>query len=154
PTAADKPAAKDAAINSGTNKTPATLVQFVQQDQPKQADENRRDRPSDDRRGRSGPGGGRGDASGRFGPGRGQGGRMGMRGGMGSRGYGSIVDVGSALLGLTPAGELIACQPQGDAYKELARYKVAEAGTYAYPVPAGNAIYIKEQDSVTMWSVE
>src|SRR5262249_16004648 len=81
-------------------------------------------------------------------------GRMGMRGGMGSRGYGSIVDVGSALLGLTPAGELIAFQPQGDAYKELGRYKVAEAGTYAYPVPAANAIYIKDQDSITMWFIE
>ena len=77
-----------------------------------------------------------------------------MRGGMTSRGYGSIVDVGSALLGLTPAGELIAFKPQGDAYSELARYKVAERGTYAYPVPAGNGIYIKDQDNVTLWTVD
>jgi outer membrane protein assembly factor BamB len=154
PAAADKPAAKDAAANSGANDTPARLVQFVQQDQPKQGDENRRDRPGEDRRGRPGQGGGRGEGPGRFGQGRGPGGRMGMRGGIGSRGYGSIVDVGSALLGLTPAGELIAFQPQGDAYKELARYKVADAGTYAYPVPAGNAIYIKDQDSITKWTTD
>ena len=73
---------------------------------------------------------------------------------MSRSGYGSIVDVGSALLGLTPAGELIAFKPQGDAFKELARYKVAESGTYAYPVPAGTRIYIKDKESVTLWSVE
>ena len=73
---------------------------------------------------------------------------------MGRSGYGSIVDVGPALLGLTPTGELIAFQPQGDAFKELARYKVAEGGTYAYPVPAGNGIYIKDQDNVTLWTVD
>jgi hypothetical protein len=73
---------------------------------------------------------------------------------MATRGYGSIVDVGSALLGLTPAGELIAFKPQGDAFKEFARYKVAEGGTYAYPIPAGNGIYIKDQDSVTLWTVD
>jgi hypothetical protein len=77
-----------------------------------------------------------------------------MRGGMGTRGYGSIVDVGTALLGLTPAGELIVFPPKGDAFKELARYKVADSGTYAYPVPAGNVIYIKDRDSLTQWSLE
>jgi hypothetical protein len=71
---------------------------------------------------------------------------------MATRGYGSIVDLGTALLGLTPVGELVAFQPSGDAFKELARYKVADSGTYAYPVPAGDGIYVKDQDSVTLWS--
>ena len=84
-------------------------------------------RPAPRRRsGRTGPGG--------FG--RGFGGR-GRGGGMGGRGYGSIVDVGSALVALTPAGELVVFQPAGEAFTELARYKVAERGTYAYPIPAG-----------------
>ncbi len=142
PAAAEKPEAKDAASDSRGRRIDATFVQFVQQDQPKQADEKKRDQPDENRRGRGGPG-------------RGPGGRGGgMRGGMGSRGYGSIVDVGPALLGLTPAGELVAFQPQADAFKELARYKVADSGTYAYPVPAGNAIYVKDQDSLTRWSLE
>jgi outer membrane protein assembly factor BamB len=148
PAAADKGDAKGAALESKPRLVEARLVQFVQQDQPKKAKEKKSDQPEDRRRDR-------GEGPGRFGPGRGPGGSGGgMRGGMGRSGYGSIVDVGPALLGLTPAGELIAFQPQGDAFKELGRYKVAESGTYAYPVPAGSAIYIKDQDSVTLWSLD
>lgn len=152
PAAAEKPDAKDAARNSSTHQIEATFVLFAQQEQPKQANESKREQPDEGRRGR--PGAGRGEGPGRFGPGRGPGGRGGGMRGMSRSGYGSIVDVGSALLGLTPAGELIAFQPEGDAFKELARYKVAEGGTYAYPIPAGNAIYIKDQESLTQWKFD
>ena len=59
---------------------------------------------------------------------------------MATRGYGSIVDVGSALLGLTPAGETHRLQtPQGEAFKELWPVtKSPKAASYAYPIPAGN----------------
>jgi hypothetical protein len=153
--AAEKAGTKDAARESNPRSVAVQLVQFVQQDQPKQADEKKGDQPDEGRRGRFGQGPGRGDGPGRFGPGRGPGGRGGgMRGGMSRSGYGSIVDVGPALLGLTPAGELIAFKPQGESFQELARYKVAESGTYAYPVPAGKGVYIKDKDDVTLWSVE
>lgn len=66
----------------------------------------------------------------------------------------SIVDVGSVLLALTPAGEFVTFQPAGAAYTELARYKVADGGTYAYPIPAGHGIYVKDQDSLTLWTVD
>jgi outer membrane protein assembly factor BamB len=152
PAAAEKGDTKGAAGDSNVRQVKAQFVQFVQQDQPKQADEKKGDQPEGGRRGGQGPG--RGEGPGRFGPGRGPGGRGGGMRGMATRGYGSIVDVGSALFGLTPAGELIAFKPQGDAFKELARYRVAEGGTYAYPVPAGNGIYIKDQDSMTLWTVD
>lgn len=80
------------------------------------------------------------------------GGGRGMRGGRG--GYGSIVDAGPVMLALTPAAELIAFEPSDKAYKELARIKVASGGTYAYPVVSGNRIFIKDQDSVTLWTVQ
>jgi outer membrane protein assembly factor BamB len=83
------------------------------------------------------------------GPG-GGGGRRGGRGG----GYGSIVDAGSVLLALTPASQLIAFQPADKAYTELARIKVADSPTHAYPVLSGNRIFTKDQDSVTLWTVE
>jgi hypothetical protein len=73
---------------------------------------------------------------------------------MGRSGYGSIVDAGEVMLALTPAGELVVFQPSDEAYTELARYKVAEGGTFAYPVALGNKIYIKDQDSLTLWTVE
>lgn len=85
----------------------------------------------------------------------GQGGGRGGRGGGGGRaGYGSIVDAGSVLLALTPASEMIAFQPGDKAYTELARIKVAATPTYAYPVVSGNRVFVKDQDSVVLWTVQ
>jgi outer membrane protein assembly factor BamB len=81
------------------------------------------------------------------------GGQRGGRGG-GQGGYGSIVSAGSALIGLTPSSELVVYQPSGDEFKELARYKVSQSRTFAYPIPVGNQIYIKDEDSLTMWGLK
>jgi outer membrane protein assembly factor BamB len=101
--------------------------------------------------GESQPGGGPG---GQGGPGRPGGRGPGGRGMGGGGGYGSIVDAGSVLLALTPSGELIAFEPGEKAYTELARIKVADAQTYAYPVASGNRIITKDKDSVTLWTVQ
>jgi outer membrane protein assembly factor BamB len=84
----------------------------------------------------------------------GGGGGGGRKGGMGRGGFGTIVDAGSVLLGLTPASELIAFQPTDKAYTEVARIKVADTPTYASPVPSGNRLFVKDQDSVTLWAVQ
>jgi hypothetical protein len=76
-----------------------------------------------------------------------------MRGG-GGGGFGSIVDAGSVLLALTPASQLIVFQPDEKAYTELARIKVADSPTHAYPVVSGNRIFAKDKDSVTLWTVD
>ena len=77
----------------------------------------------------------------------------GGRGGRGG-GFGSIVDAGSVLLALTPSSELIVFQPSEKAYTELARIKVANTPTHAHPVASGNRIFIKDQDSVTLWTID
>jgi outer membrane protein assembly factor BamB len=77
----------------------------------------------------------------------------GGRGGRGRGGYGSIVDAGSVLLALTPSSELIAFEPNAKAYNEIARIKIAETPTHAYPVASGNRLFIKDQDAVTLWTV-
>src|SRR4051812_49315205 len=155
--AGEKSGEKKAAERMRRNKVSVILAQFVQQDEPKKdeakkSDQNQTQRPVEGRRGRFGEGPGRGPG----GPGGTGGFRRpgGMGRGMGRSGYGSIVDVGSALLALSPAGELVVFQPSADAYKELARYKVAEGGTYAYPIPTANGIYVKDADSITLWSIE
>jgi outer membrane protein assembly factor BamB len=84
----------------------------------------------------------------------GQGQRRRRRGGGGGGGYGSIVDVGSPLLALTPNGQLTVYAPDGGSFQKLASYKVAESGTYAYPIAAGNRIYVKDQNSVTLWTID
>jgi outer membrane protein assembly factor BamB len=92
-----------------------------------------------ERRGGQPPGGGRG---------------RGMGGGMGGSGFGSIVDAGPVLLALTPAMQLLVIQPSDKEYKQLASYKVADTQTFAYPVVSGNRVFIKDQDSLTLWTIE
>jgi outer membrane protein assembly factor BamB len=86
----------------------------------------------------------------RGGRGRSRGGRRGGGGG----GYGSIVDAGSVLFALTPAGKLTVFKPGRKGLERVADYTVAGGGTYAYPVIAGNRIFIKDEDSVTSWSIQ
>ena len=72
---------------------------------------------------------------------------------LGGRGFGSIVDAGSILFALTPAGELVAFQPSDKEFKKLASYKVG-TDTYAYPVIAGAGLYLKDKDSLALWTFE
>ncbi len=104
-----------------------------------QPQDGQRRRGDGERRGPGGPGG------------RGRGGRGGRGGG---GGYGSVVDAGSVLIALTPASELVVFEPSATEFKELARYKVAETPTYAYPVASGKRIFTKDQDNVVLWTVE
>jgi outer membrane protein assembly factor BamB len=72
----------------------------------------------------------------------------------GRGGFGSIVDAGSVLLGLTAKSQLVVIEPTDKEYKELASIKVADTPTYAHPVVAGNRIFIKDQNAVTLWAIE
>jgi len=72
----------------------------------------------------------------------------------GSRGYGSVVDIGSALVALTPSGEMVVFEPSDKEFKQLAKYKVADSGAYAYPIFSGNRVFIKDKDAVTLWSLQ
>ena len=84
-------------------------------------------------------------------PGQDEGGR---RRGRGRGGYGSIVDAGPVLLALTPAGQLVVFEPGPATYTEVARIKVGESPTYAYPVLSGNRIFIKDQNDVALYTLE
>ena len=78
----------------------------------------------------------------------------GQGGGRGRDGYGSIIDAGTVLLALTPKSQLIVFEPSDKEYKELASIKVADKETYAYPVVAGNRVFVKDQDSLTLWTIQ
>jgi outer membrane protein assembly factor BamB len=69
-------------------------------------------------------------------------------------GFGAIVDVGSCLLALPSSGELLVFKPSDKQYEELARIKVAATAVYAHPVVAGNRIFVRDQDAVTLWTIE
>jgi len=72
---------------------------------------------------------------------------------MGS-GFGSAVDAGSVLVALTPAAELVAFKPSDKEFSEVAKVKVADTPTYAYPVLAGNRLIIKDRDSMLAYALE
>ncbi len=119
-------------LNAADGKTAWTApLNAPAADAPPPADRPAAPPPGSDRPG--GPGGGRG-----FGPGGGRG----MRGG-GGGGYGSLVDAGSVLLALTPSSQLIVFKPGEKTYTEVARIKVADSPTHAYPVVSGNRIFNK-----------
>ncbi|MCL4179780.1 MAG: PQQ-binding-like beta-propeller repeat protein [Verrucomicrobia bacterium] len=69
-------------------------------------------------------------------------------------GFGTIVSAGQVLLLLTPKAELVVFPASSTEYKPIKTYKVADAETYAYPVVSGNRIYVKDQDSVALWTVD
>jgi len=93
-----------------------------------------------------GAGGGQGGPGGPGGRGRG--------GGMGRAGFGSVLDAGSVLMALTPAGELVVFKPSDSEFSPVARIKVASTPTYAHPVAADKRLLIKDQDSVALYTVE
>jgi len=79
-----------------------------------------------------------------------------MRGGGGGGrggGYGSVVDAGSVLIALTPASEMVVFKP-GETYNEVAKVKVSDNPTHAYPVVSGNRLIIKDKDSVSAFNVQ
>jgi outer membrane protein assembly factor BamB len=80
--------------------------------------------------------------------------RQGRRGGRNRGGYAQIVDCGPVLLALTPAAELIVFKPDAKSYQEVARLKVADSPTYAYPVVSGKRIYVKDQNDLALFLVE
>jgi outer membrane protein assembly factor BamB len=73
---------------------------------------------------------------------------------LGAENFGSVVDLGPVLAALTPGGKLVVFEPGGPACRQVAEYQVAETATYAYPVIAGNQIYIKDKTSLARWSLE
>ena len=68
--------------------------------------------------------------------------------------FGSIVDAGSVLLGLTATSQLAVFEPSAEKYSEVARFKVADTQTYAHPIAAANGLFIKDQNSLSLWTLE
>lgn len=72
----------------------------------------------------------------------------------GSRGFGTIVGAGSCLAALGNDSELILFKPDAKGFDEIKHYKVAETETYASPVVTGNRIVVKDQEAITMWTIQ
>jgi outer membrane protein assembly factor BamB len=67
---------------------------------------------------------------------------------------GEILDAGSVLVALTSDSNLVAFKPSNKEYMELAKIKVADSETWAYPIVAGNRLFVKDRDKLTLWTIE
>jgi outer membrane protein assembly factor BamB len=67
--------------------------------------------------------------------------------------FATLVDCGSVLIGLPSTANLIILKPESSAYTEVAKYKVSETAIYAFPVISGNKIYIKDAESLILYSL-
>lgn len=68
--------------------------------------------------------------------------------------FGSILDAGTVMIAMSEKNGLLVFKPGDKEYEELAKYKVSDTSIYAHPVIAGNRIFIKDKDSLTLWTME
>jgi outer membrane protein assembly factor BamB len=68
--------------------------------------------------------------------------------------FATMVDCGSVLIGLPSTGNLIVFKADSKAYGEIAKYKISETPVYAFPIVAGNLVYVKDADSLTLYKIE
>lgn len=68
--------------------------------------------------------------------------------------FATLTDCGQVLVGLPSTGNLIFFKSDPKAYTEVARYKVTETPVYSFPIIAGNNIYVKDAENLTMFSIK
>jgi outer membrane protein assembly factor BamB len=67
---------------------------------------------------------------------------------------GTVVDAGTVMILLSSNGELVVFKPSDKSFEEIAKYKVSDVPTWALPIIAGNRVFVKDRDSVTLWTIE
>ena len=68
------------------------------------------------------------------------------KGGGGKGGFGGEVAAGDA--------ELIVFEPSSAGFKEIAKYKLSPGSGLAYPILAGNRVYVKGNRELTLWGID
>ncbi len=69
-------------------------------------------------------------------------------------GFATTIDAGSVMFTLPSNSKLIVYKPDEKAYTELTQITVADTPTFAYPIVAGNRIFVKDKDAITLWNIE
>jgi outer membrane protein assembly factor BamB len=68
--------------------------------------------------------------------------------------FATIIDCGTVLIGLPSTANLLVFKPDNKHYTEITRYKVSDTPIYAFPVVAGNLIYVKDAESLILYKLE
>ena len=66
----------------------------------------------------------------------------------------AVVKAGDLLLLLNDDGELVVAESSRSRFEPIQRYSVADSATWAQPAASGKRLFVKDVDSLTLWSVE
>ena len=66
----------------------------------------------------------------------------------------AVLSAGGVLLFLTADADLIVAARSRKGFEPLARYRVADAATWAHPAVFGKQILVKDEAALSLWSVE
>jgi outer membrane protein assembly factor BamB len=66
----------------------------------------------------------------------------------------AIVNAGTTILSLQNDAELVVLPSSRSGFEPVQRYEVAESSTWTQPTLAGNRVYVKDIESLTLWTVE
>jgi hypothetical protein len=66
----------------------------------------------------------------------------------------AVVKAGELLFLLNDDAELIVARANRNAFEPLKRYTVAESATWAQPLISRNRIFIKDANSLTLWTLD
>ena len=67
--------------------------------------------------------------------------------------FGSIVDAGQVLIAVTSNSHFVVLKPDGQKFNKVVQLKLAESGIYSHPIVSGNRIFIKDVESLTLYTV-
>jgi outer membrane protein assembly factor BamB len=65
-----------------------------------------------------------------------------------------ILDAGPVILALSETTGLIAFEPSGKGYAEVAHYKVSSTPGFSYPIVVGNRVYVKGEKNLSLWTID
>ncbi len=65
----------------------------------------------------------------------------------------ALLATNEVVFALTTGAELIVFEPSSEAFKVVARYKVASSPTWAHPAIVGRQILVKDRMSLTCWTI-
>ena len=68
--------------------------------------------------------------------------------------HASLTLAGGLLFSLEDDGELLVLEPNDSEFRVLRRYPVADSETWAAPSLSGNRLFIKDENHLTLWTME
>jgi outer membrane protein assembly factor BamB len=68
--------------------------------------------------------------------------------------FGSIIDAGPVLIATSGISDMVVFKPDGKVYSQLALYKVSDNSVYAHPIISGNRIFIKDRESLSLFTTK